>query len=106
MKPIPPPPGGTPRPSGRDSLGIYLPGGVPVLRAAVEELQKSGWDPIFQQRAVEISCAFEGSFRAGGHLELAAIARSLTLLVEVSPAEVTLLGSALRSKIHELLGRM
>jgi hypothetical protein len=106
MKALPPPPGETPRPPRRDSFLIYLPGGVPVLRAAVEELLRSGWDEVFRQRACEIACAFEGSFRSCGHADLAAVARSITLLLELSPAEIAGLGAALQEKLNDLLGQM
>jgi len=96
MNPIPP----------RDSYRIYLPGGVPVLRAAVEELLKSGWDEVFRNRALEISCAFEGSFRASRKEELAGITRCITLLLEIEPREVVLLGKHLDHKLDELLGKL
>lgn len=105
MEPIPPA-GERPTPPRRGSYEIFLPGGVPVLRAAVEELLKSGWDDVFRQRACEISCAFEGSFRSVGHGELAAVARSLTLLLEIEPREAVMLGKHLEAKLQELLGRL
>ena len=90
----------------RDSFRIFLPGGVPVLRAAVEELLRSGWDEVFRNRALEIAVAFEGSFRASGHEELARTAHSVTLLLEIEPREVVLLGKHLDNKLDELLGKL
>jgi hypothetical protein len=106
MKSFPPRPGDVPPPPRRDSFLIYLPGGVPVLRAAVEELLRSGWDDVFRQRACEISCAFEGSFRSCGQEDLATIARSITMLLELSPEQVSDLGAALQDKLNELLGQL
>jgi hypothetical protein len=106
MKPLPPRPGATPEPVENKSLRTYLPGGVPVLRAAVEELLKSSWDEPFRQRAIEIACAFEGSFRYSGRADLAALVHTLTLLLEIKPEEVILLGSALPEKMTELLTRL
>lgn len=103
MKPLPPRSGATPEPPENKSLRTYLPGGVPVLRAAVEELLKSSWDEPFRQRAIEIACAFEGSFRYAGRADLAAHVHTLTLLLEIQPEEITLLGSALPEKMFELL---
>ena len=96
MEPIPP----------RDSFRIFLPGGVPVLRAAVEELLRSRWDEVFRNRALEIAVAFEGSFRASGHEDLARTAHSITLLLEIEPREVILLGKHLDNKLDELLGKL
>ncbi len=96
-------PSGDPR---RDSFKVFLPGGVPVLRAAVEELLRSKWDEIFRQRAWEISCAFEGSFRATGHEDLSKIARSLTMLLEIDQRESVMLGRHLERKLDELLGKL
>src|SRR5215510_13260155 len=96
MDPIPP----------RNSYKIYLPGGVPVLRAAVEELLRSKWDDVFRRRALEIAVAFEGSFRASGHPELAAIVNSIALLLEIEPLEVVMLGKHLDNKLDELLGKL
>lgn len=96
MEPIPP----------RDSFRIFLPGGVPVLRTAVEELLRSGWDEVFRNRALEIAVAFEGSFRASGHEELARTAHSVTLLLEIEPREVVLLGKHLDNKLDELLAKL
>ena len=96
MKQIPP----------RDSYRIYLPGGLPVLRAAVEELLKSRWDDVFRRRALEIACAFEGSFRAAGQPDLAMTANSITLLLEIEPREVELLGKHLHDKLDELLRKL
>jgi hypothetical protein len=103
MTTSPPPSGEPPR---RDSFKVFLPGGVPVLRAAVEELLRSGWDELFRQRAWEISCAFEGSFRASGHEDLAKIARSLTMLFEIDQRESVMLGRHLDRKLNELLGKL
>lgn len=103
MSSAPPPAGDPPR---RDSFRIFLPGGVPVLRAAVEELVRSGWDDVFRQRAWEISCAFEGSFRSTGHEDLAKIARSVMTLLEIDRGESVLLGRHLPRKLEELLGKM
>jgi hypothetical protein len=103
MKPLPPRPGETPEPSERSPLLTYLPGGVPVLRVAVEELLRSSWDELFRQRALEIACAFEGSFTCCGRADLAALVHTLTLLLEIRPEEVVLLGSALPNKMSELL---
>jgi hypothetical protein len=96
MEPIPP----------RDSYRIFLPGGLPVLRAAVEEVLRSRWDDIFRRRALEIAVAFEGSFRASGQEELARTAHSVTLLLEIEPREVVLLGKHLDNKLDELLGKL
>jgi len=106
MNPLPPRPGAAPEPSGDRSLRIYLPGGVPVLRAAVEELLRSSWDEPFRQRAIEIACAFEGSFRYSGRADLATLVHTLTLLLEIKPEEVVLLGSALPEKMAEVLTRL
>jgi hypothetical protein len=103
MSSQPPPAGDPPR---RDSYRIFLPGGVPVLRAAVEELLRSGWDEVFRQRAWEISVAFEGSFRASGHDDLGGLARSLTMLLEIDTRESILLGRHLERKLDEFLGKM
>lgn len=90
----------------RDGYKVYLPGGIPVLRAAVEELLRSNWDDLFRQRAREISCAFEGSFRAAGQDELASITRSVTQLLDIEPREAVMLGKHLGNKLDELLGRL
>src|SRR5579872_1170555 len=103
MKPLPPRPGATPEPPENSSHRTYLPGGVPVLRAAVEELLRSSWDEPFRQRALEIACAFEGSFRYAGREDLAAHVHTLTLLLEIKPEEIVLLGTALPEKMFELL---
>lgn len=103
MNALPPRPGSAPEPPDRNSFQIFLPGGVPVLRAAVEELLKSSWDELFRQRALEIACAFEGSFKSCGRNDLAALVHTLLLLIEIRPEEVALLGSALPSKMAELL---
>lgn len=98
---------GSPDPSPRhDAYRIFLPGGVPLLRAAVEELIRSGWDDVFRQRAREISCAVEGSFRSSSREDLAAVTRSIILLLEIEPREAVMLGKALRNKLDELLGRL
>jgi len=96
MEPIPP----------RKSYRVFLPGGVPVLRTAVEELLRSKWDEVFRNRALEISVAFEGSFRSSGHEELARTAHSISLLLEIEPSEVVLLGKHLDNKLDELLGKL
>jgi hypothetical protein len=103
MSSQPPPAGDPPR---RDSYRIFLPGGVPVLRTAVEELLRSEWNEVFRQRAWEISCAFEGSFRSAGQDDLAGISRSLTMLLEIDAREVVLLGRHLERKLDELLGKL
>jgi hypothetical protein len=79
---------------------------VPVLRAAVEELLQSSWDEPFRRRALEIAVAFEGSVGSGGRADLAALAHTLTLLLEIKPEEVILLGSALSDKLSELLTQL
>ena len=96
MKSIPP----------RDSYRVYLPGGVPVLRAAVEEVLRSKWDDLFRCRALEICCAFEGSFRASKKEELAGIAHCIMLLLEIEPKEIEMLGKHLDRKLEELLGKL
>jgi hypothetical protein len=93
----------TPRP---ESLRIFLPGGMPVLRIAVEELLDSGWDDIFQQRACEIACAFEGSFKSCGRQDLAAITHTILLLLELDRGNARYLDLALKVKLEELLGRL
>jgi hypothetical protein len=103
MKPVPPRPGATPEPSQRNALLSDIPGGVPILRAAVEELLKSSWDEPFRRRALEIAGAFEGSFGSCGRADLAALVHTLILLLEIKPEEVVLLGSALPDKLSELL---
>ena len=90
----------------RDSYRTYLPKGIPVLRTAVEELLRSRWDDVFRRRALEIACAFEGSFRATGRPELAMLANSITLLLEIDRQEVVLLGQHLDDKFDELLGKL
>ena len=90
----------------RDSFRVYLPGGVPVLRAAVEEVLRSNWDDLFRCRALEISCAFEGSFRASKKEELAGIAHCITLLLQIEPKEIEMLGKHLDAKLDELLGKL
>lgn len=90
----------------RDSFRIFLPGGVPVLRTAVEELLRSNWDEVFRNRALEIAVAFEGSFRSSGHEDLARTAHSITLLLEIEQREVILLGKHLDNKLDELLGKL
>ena len=103
MKPLPPRPGAAPEPPEYNSLRTFLPGGVPVLRAAVEELLKSSWDELFRQRALEIACAFEGTFRSCGRTDLADLVHTLTLLLDIPTEEITLLGSALTDKLTQLL---
>jgi hypothetical protein len=103
MNPLPPRPGTTPASPDPGPLRTFLPGGVPVLRIAVEELLRSSWDELFRQRALEIACAFEGSFTCAGRADLAAVVHTLTLLLEIRPEEVVLLGSALPNKLSELL---
>jgi hypothetical protein len=97
------PPAGEPR---RDSYEIFLPRGLPVLRSSIEELLKSRWDEPFRQRALEIACAFEGSLRVCGQPDAAAVARTLTLLLQIEPAEAVMLGKHLDRKFQELLGRL
>jgi hypothetical protein len=92
-----------PEPPERRSLRTFLPGGVAVLRIAVEDLLKSSWDELFRQRALEIACAFEGSFRCVGRTDLVALVHTLTLLLEIRPEEIALLGSALPEKMSEVL---
>jgi hypothetical protein len=96
MNPIPP----------RDSYRVYLPGGLPVLRTAVEEVLRSNWDDLFRCRALEIACAFEGSFRACKKEELAGITHCITLLLEIEPKEIELLGKHLHRKFDELLAKL
>ena len=96
MNPIPP----------RDSFRVYLPGGLPVLRTAVEEVLRSNWDHLFRCRALEIACAFEGSFRACKKEELAGITHCITLLLEIEPKEIELLGKPLHRKFDELLAKL
>ena len=86
----------------RDSISKAM----PVLRAAVEELLRSRWDDVFRRRALEIAVALEGSLRSSGRSEPAAIAISLTLLLEIEPREVVMLGKHLDEKLHELLGKL
>ena len=90
----------------RDSYRMYLPGGVPVLRTAVEEVLRSNWDDLFRCRALEIACAFEGSFRASKKEELAGLTHCITLLLEIEPREVILLGKHLNQKFDELLTKL
>jgi hypothetical protein len=85
---------------------IDLPGGVSVLRAAVDELLKSGWDEVFRRRAREIAIACEGSFRAAGKEDLARTSYTITLLLEIEPREAVMLGKSLRNKLDELLGHL
>ena len=101
---VPLPPPGSPPP--RKSFLIYLPGGLPVLRAAIEELLRSSWEEAFRERACEIASAFEGSFRASGHDDLAAQVHSLQRLLELGPGEVADLGNALGEKMNDILDRL
>jgi len=96
-------PGESPRPN---SILVYLPGGVPVLRIAVEDLLDSGWDNLFRQRASEIACAFEGSFKSCGREDLAGVAHSMLSLLELRREQALELGPALREKLTGLLGRL
>ena len=75
-----------------------------MLRIAVEDLLDSGWDDVFRRRACEIACAFQGSFKACGREDLAGIARSILLLLELSPEKVSFLEIAMREKLTDLLG--
>ncbi len=106
MNSTPDAPEGTPPPPRRNSILVYLPGGVPVLRIAVEDLLDSGWDDVFRRRASEIACAFEGSFRSCGRDDLAAVARSILLLLELPREKVDALEIAMREKLNELLERL
>jgi hypothetical protein len=85
---------------------MFIPGGLPVLRAAIEELLRSRWDDVFRRRALEIAVAFEGSFRAAGQEEMARTVHSITLLLEIEPREVVMLGKHLDDKLDELLGKL
>jgi hypothetical protein len=89
-----------------DSLEMFIPGGLPVLRIAVEDLVSSGWSELFRRRASEIACAVEGSFRAFKRVDLAALAHSLVLLLELDYREANDLGPALPEKLTDLLGKM
>jgi hypothetical protein len=82
------------------------PKGVLVLRYAVEELLRMGWDAPFRRRAWEIASAFEGVFRASGQLEAAGIVHTLTLLLDIPPQEAVMLGTHLERALQELLGRL
>jgi hypothetical protein len=106
MKSSPNAPEESPRPPRSDSIRVYLPGGVPVLRIAVEDLLNSGWDEVFQQRACEIACAFEGSFKSCGRADLATITHSILALLELDRGKARYLDLALRVKLTELLGRL
>lgn len=99
-------PGEAPRPPRKDSLLVYLPGGVPVLRIALEDLLDSGWDNLFRKRASEIACAFEGSFKSCGREDLAAITQSILLLLDLPPEKALDLELALKEKLFELLARL
>jgi len=103
MKPLPP----RPRPTGlrRASAAppIYLPGGVPVLRAAVEDLLRGSWKEPFRTRARDIAATFERCFRSCNQPDLAILAHSITLLLEMSPVERGILGEDLPQKLDELL---
>jgi hypothetical protein len=93
----------TPR---RDSILVYLPGGVPVLRIAIEDLLNTGWEEVFRQRASDIACAFEGSFKSCGRDDLAAVAHAILLLLELERETALDLELALKEKLTELLGRL
>ncbi len=99
-------PGEAPKPPRQDSIRVYLPGGVPVLRIAVEDLLDSGWDKLFRRRASEIACAFEGGFKSCGRDDLAAVAHSLVSLLELTPDQALDLKLAIREKLTELLVRL
>ncbi len=96
----------SPRPPRADSIRVYLPGGVPVLRIAIEDLLDSGWEDVFQQRACEIACAFEGSFKSCGREDLANVTHTLLLLLELDRGTARYLDLALKVKLTELLGRL
>lgn len=106
MMSIPNAPEESPRPRGPESLRVFLPGGVPVLRIAVEDLLDSGWDDVFQQRACEIACAFEGTFRSCGREDLAIISHTILLLLELDRGNARHLDLSLKVKLTELLGRL
>jgi hypothetical protein len=106
MKPIPRRPDPTPPPPARNAYLIYLPGGMPVLRAAVEELVRSSWNDSFRDRACEIATAFEGAFRSSAREDLAGLVRSMRFLLELSPAEFAALGPALLDKLEGLLQKL
>jgi hypothetical protein len=95
---------GTPPHPRRNSILVYLPGGVPVLRIAVEDLLDSGWDDVFRRRTYEIACAFEGSFRSCGREDLAGIARSILHLLELPREKAGALKTAMKEKLTDLLG--
>jgi len=99
-------PDDAPRSPRRKSIHVFLPGGVPVLRIAVEDLLDSGWDDLFRQRACEIACAFEGSFKSCGREDLATISHSILLLLELDRGEARDLDLALKVKLTELLERL
>lgn len=99
-------PGEAPTPPRQDSILVYLPGGVPVLRIAIEDLLDSGWDHLFRKRASEIACAFEGSFKSCGRDDLAGVAHSIVSLLELTPDKALDLNLAIREKVTELLGRL
>jgi hypothetical protein len=90
----------------RADYRMFLPQGLPVLRSAVEELVKSRWDDLFRQRAWEIACAFEGSLKACGQPDAAAVAHTLLLLLDIEPQEAVMLGKHLETKLQELLRRL
>lgn len=106
MNPIPPRKDTPPPPPARNAYLIYLPGGMPVLRAAVEELIRSSWEESFRERAYEIATAFEGAFRASAREDLAGLVRSIRFLLELSAEEFAALGPALLDKLDELLNRL
>jgi hypothetical protein len=80
--------------------------GVLVLRYAVEELLRSGWDNPFRRRASEIALALEGVFRASGQMEAAGHAHTMTLLLDIPPDEAVMLGKHLEAKLQQLLGQL
>jgi hypothetical protein len=91
----------------RPVAGVDMPPkGVLVLRYAVEELLRVGWDAPFRRRAWEVASAFEGVFRASGQKEAAAIVHTLTLLLDIEPEETVMLGKNLEITLLELLRRL
>jgi hypothetical protein len=98
--------GDPPRRPLKESLEVFLPGGLPVLRIAVEDLLTSGWSELFRRRASEIACAFEGSFRAFKRDDLALLARAAVSLLELDYRQANDLGPALSEKLNDLLGQM
>jgi hypothetical protein len=80
--------------------------GVLVLRYAVDELLRAGWDTPFRRRALEIAGALEGVFRASGQPDAANTAHTLTLILDIEPEEAVMLGKHLNIKLQELLGKL